>query len=186
VFKNYLLRLACAFWTFRFGMKWKIKWYGNSRDVDVFSWIQVYAVALHETGNLDSSLYKRANNAFGMRVPSRRKWFGNGEDNNYSTYSSVWMSVRDYFEWLDYNKFSQWFNVDFIGAYVPLVVFMKENRYFEASLDGYNEGVEYFMGKSEKLSNPLTSLLVMIFGPTFIFAIWKFYKKIRTNKSSRL
>ena len=186
--KNYILRLACAWYAFRFGQKWKVKWWGNVLDYDVISWKDYYAVALFETGNLESSLYKRANNAFGMRVPSVRRWFGNGEDNNYSTYSSTWWSVRDYFEWLDYSGFANWWEVyqgpdgEGLGGVLPLVGFMKQKNYFEADLFTYSDGVSFWISQNINKSNPITNLVVAIFGPTSLFLLWKFYKTTKKSK----
>lgn len=61
----------------------------------------VIAQSKFETGNYQSDLFKRANNAFGMRVPSQRESLRIGEDNNYSVYDNVGDSLQDlilYFE----------------------------------------------------------------------------------------
>jgi len=61
----------------------------------------VIAQSKFETGNYQSSLFKRASNAFGMRIPTQRKSLRIGEDNNYSVYANVGDSLQDlmlYFE----------------------------------------------------------------------------------------
>ena len=61
----------------------------------------VIAQSKLESENYESSLYKRANNAFGMRIPEIRKSLRIGEDNNYSVYPDVGTSLKDlilYFE----------------------------------------------------------------------------------------
>lgn len=58
----------------------------------------VVAQAKHETGNFTSDLVERANNAFGMKHPSRRETTSTGPNaNGYATYDTLEDSVRDYF-----------------------------------------------------------------------------------------
>ena len=183
MFKNWLLKLACAYYAFVFGRKWGVKWYGYTLDADVVSWQDYLAVARFETGDLKSSLYQRANNAYGMRVPKKRRWFGNGEDNNYSTYSSVWWSVRDFFEWLDYFGFADFYkkqqgpNAVLTSGVNDLVYFMKSKNYFEADLNQYSDGVNYYVEKYIDEKNPLTSAVLLLLMPSIVWLAWKFYKK---------
>ena len=69
----------------------------------------IYAQSLHETGNFESTLFKRFNNPMGMGVPVYRKSFRNGEWRSangeiFSTYSSVRNGFKDFVQWMKYSK----------------------------------------------------------------------------------
>jgi hypothetical protein len=70
----------------------------------------IYSQSMHETGNFESPLFKRYNNAMGMGVPVYRKSLRNGEytapnEEVFSTYSSVLRGYRDFVIWMEYTKF---------------------------------------------------------------------------------
>ena len=69
----------------------------------------IYAQSLHETGNFESTLFKRFSNPMGMGVPIYRKSLRNGEwravnGEVFSTYSSVRNGYKDFVEWMKYSK----------------------------------------------------------------------------------
>jgi hypothetical protein len=162
--KEYLLRLACWFYTWRYNMK-------NARKGISLDWRIIYSISAHETGNFTSSLYKRTNNCFGMRVPKMRPWFGIGSDNNYSVYSSVWMSVKDYFAWVDYVGITLPESDLFLSVLENWVYQMKTKNYFEASLNGYVSGVKSAYSKYQNLKSPVFFLVYSV-TPTIILIIW--------------
>lgn len=70
----------------------------------------IYSQSMHETGNFESNLFKRYNNAMGMGVPAYRKSLRNGEytapnKEVFSTYSSVLRGYKDFVIWMEYTKF---------------------------------------------------------------------------------
>lgn len=57
----------------------------------------VIAQSSHESAIWTSDLYKRANNAFGMK-PSIAKKYQDGQSGAYASYKHVWKSVYDYYD----------------------------------------------------------------------------------------
>ena len=70
------------------------QWYGFSK----ISTRLIYAQAYHETGNFTSKVFKQNKNPFGMRQAKIRKNFATGTSLGHATFSSLFNSVRDYFE----------------------------------------------------------------------------------------
>lgn len=68
--------------------------YGYSGRVADF----VLCQAALETGNFTSSLFLRADNAFGMRIAHQRQQLRIGETNGYAVYDTVLIGVADYFD----------------------------------------------------------------------------------------
>jgi uncharacterized FlgJ-related protein len=92
------------------------------------------AIAMHETGNFTSDVFRNNNNLFGMRHPEHRPTKSTGDLNGYATYKSLQDSVRDFKEWIMYNGLpSNYENVS------DLVSDMKDKEYYEASYLRYNE-----------------------------------------------
>lgn len=97
------------------------------------------AQAKHETGNFTSNLFKQANNAFGMKVPSIRNWLGNGSitlgNETFSTYKDVSTSGRDMLEYLR--------NMGYKTSYTPqqYVFALKSKGYFTDSYTNYLNGL---------------------------------------------
>lgn len=97
------------------------------------------AQAKHETGNFSSDLFYKANNAFGMKVPTIRKWLGNGSitlgNETFSTYSSPTMSAKDMVEYLR--------NMNYKTYYTPqqYVFALKNKGYFTDSYSNYLNGI---------------------------------------------
>lgn len=112
--------------------------YGFSERVAAYA----VAVSAFETGGYTSSLFKRANNAFGMRIPTKRKSLRTGEDNNYSVYRSVGDSFEDFFIYLD----ALGYNTDYPTLF-SFVSAMKAKRYFEADLQAYYRGCSVYFDK---------------------------------------
>ncbi len=70
------------------------QWYGFSK----ISTKLIYAQAYHETGNFTSKVFKQNKNPFGMRQAKIRKNYATGTNLGHATFSSLFNSVRDYFE----------------------------------------------------------------------------------------
>lgn len=64
----------------------------------------IYGQALHETGNLKSTIFKENKNLFGCKMPRVRKTYGQGTKRGHAYYKSHWDSIRDYFERQKYFK----------------------------------------------------------------------------------
>lgn len=60
-----------------------------------------FAQALLESGHFKSSLFKRANNLFGMQYPTKRETTAYGRTNGYSKFVTWHHSVIDYKLWQD-------------------------------------------------------------------------------------
>lgn len=96
------------------------------------------AIAAHETGNFKSDIYIKNHNAFGMKMPTKRKTIAVKELNGYAYYNSIEDSIRDWLLWWEYH------NID-PGSFknvTEIVNAMKEKQYFEASLTGYRKAVQ--------------------------------------------
>jgi flagellum-specific peptidoglycan hydrolase FlgJ len=101
-------------------------------------WIK--AQARHETGNFTSDIYKRLNNAFGMKDASRRLQFGEDVQGEYRKYKHIGESVKDFIQWMEYTNFPA--DIDNIEKYISA---LKERRYFEDAFDNYLKGVQSFL-----------------------------------------
>jgi hypothetical protein len=101
----------------------------------------VIAQAKFETANFTSDLFKRANNAFGMRIPFVRNSKNVGSDNGYSVYNSQGQCLSDFFLYLDAVNIND-FKPSTIEGYT---FFLKEKGYFDASLAGYTNGLKSYM-----------------------------------------
>jgi len=162
--KLYLIKLACWWYAGAYNRK-----KGYAPPMTTLDWRLVYAIAQHESADFNSDLFLRSNNCFGMRVPKKRKWYGNGETNGYSTYSSVWNSVRDYFSWVDYNGLEV--NQDPLMPYVEgWVSEMKQRNYFEASLLGYSNAVQGWYDSAMLLPSPSVYFAWAL--PLSVIIIW--------------
>jgi hypothetical protein len=106
----------------------------NSKFAGLKEYIE--AMARHETGNYTSDLYKRANNLFGMRVPTKRPFERSGVTNNYSSYCCNEQSIRDFILYLDFVKFPTEVKDDW-----QFVNELKKRSYFEDNIINYYRGV---------------------------------------------
>jgi len=75
---------------------WLISWLILDKDKRAYTW----AVFLHETGNGTSELFKKYNNAFGMRVPSTRSYHSGsvqiGNIGTFAKFPTLWHSLKDF------------------------------------------------------------------------------------------
>ena len=62
----------------------------------------VFAQAVLESGHFTSSLFERANNLFGMKVPTKRETTAIGSTNGYSKYQHWHDSIYDYKLWQEF------------------------------------------------------------------------------------
>jgi hypothetical protein len=96
------------------------------------------AVAMHETGKYTSSLFKNANNAFGMRPNQKRtKWYNAVTSGNYASYETYDDSISDVVEWMKIYAGG-------VPKTVDGVDLMKQKGYFEDTLSNYKNAVTYF------------------------------------------
>lgn len=109
------------------------QWYGYG----AVSTKLLYAQAYHETGNFSSKIFKENNNIFGMRQAQVRKNYATGTAHAHATFSSLFNSVRDYFERQKYFKVA---NVGGSG-YVESTVksnYAEDREYSKKWLNIYN------------------------------------------------
>jgi flagellum-specific peptidoglycan hydrolase FlgJ len=101
----------------------------------------IIAQSKHETANFTSDVFKRANNAFGMKNPHIRNSVGFVvEGDSYRHYSSFAESVKDLLLWMEFTNFPQ--RVDGVFDYVSA---LNQRGYFEDSLENYLEGVKRWL-----------------------------------------
>ena len=62
----------------------------------------VFAQAVLESGHFTSSLFERANNLFGMKIPTKRETTAIGSTNGYSKYENWHQSIYDYKLWQEF------------------------------------------------------------------------------------
>lgn len=115
-----------------------------SQEIPSMNPLIILAIALHETGNLTSSVYHNNNNLFGMRMPKERQTTAIGDTNRdgYANYSNVQDSIADFRLWFD-NIGEE---LDFDSP-EEIVTVMKQYNYFEASLAGYKKAVRSFFNQ---------------------------------------
>lgn len=135
-------------------------------------WQFIMAVAYHETGGFTSNVWRKASNGFGMRpAVTWKQWrvgiYGsNGAGGGgYASYVTPWESVRDYMTWCDMHNLS-WVS----GGY--WIEQMQEAGYFEASFEGYWNGVQSAYEKCEKLVNPWWFVVPTVLAVAF-YAVYK-------------
>jgi len=105
----------------------------------------VIAQAKHETANFTSNIFKNANNAFGMGVPSIRPFDRQGvftaqDGTKYSSYSSPSQSARDYILYLDNFNFP----VSFTSPEL-FVLRLQSQGYFTDSYSNYLNGLKRWL-----------------------------------------
>lgn len=114
----------------------------------------IYAQSAHETAYRNnyqepftSNLFIKQNNAFGMGVPSKRKFLGSkgpivAEGQYMAKYPDVRTSWLDLLEWFRYNKFPTDLN-----STQEYVAWLKKFGYFTAPEQDYLRGVNYWIKK---------------------------------------
>jgi len=134
----FILATGSVYWILRhysiaYNPLWLISDYKNLRPY-------VIAQSKVETGDYTSDLYKRANNAFGMRVPELRRSNRIGTTNNYSSYASIGDSLEDllyYFEAVNFPT-----NIGSVGEYT---MELKKRNYFTADYYTYLKNMQLWM-----------------------------------------
>lgn len=124
----------------RKGWLWVIR---SSEYANYLDWI--VAQSQHETANWKSPLFEKNNNLFGMKVPTKRKYYGTGgtqapDGGLYANYNSWSDSAKDYLEWLRYNKFPTG-----LKSVEDFVKQLKLNNYFGDSYENYLAGVKNWL-----------------------------------------
>lgn len=60
---------------------------------------QIFTHARRESGNFKSVIFRKQNNAFGMRLPKRRSTLAVSKERGYAIYNHWYDSVYDYWLW---------------------------------------------------------------------------------------
>jgi len=105
----------------------------------------IVAQSQHETNSWRSELFLNNNNLFGMKVPSKREYFGNGgtpapDGGMYAKYDTWADSAKDFLSWLRYVKFPK--DALTVDRYVYL---LKKFGYFTDSEENYLGGVKHWL-----------------------------------------
>lgn len=108
-------------------------------------WPYVFAQWQFESANFKSDLVRRASNASGMRIASRRPQVRDGESNNYAVYKDLKQCAEDLQLWLTYTKFPN--SVSGVSEYCAE---MKRRGYFTADLNTYTKGVAYYYERNKR------------------------------------
>lgn len=100
----------------------------------------ITAQAAHESANFTSKIFRYNNNPFGMKLPETRFTCATGENFGHAVYENLEGAAYDYFLYYKARKYPPtWENIDvFIEA-------LKNNNYFEASLEVYKGAVKKFL-----------------------------------------
>ena len=98
------------------------------------------AQARHETGDFTSSLYSRANNMFGMKIPTKRNYVRKGTTAGYSAYTSPKQSLQDMVLLLRHNRFP----TD-IASVEDYVAQLKADKFFTDDPQNYLRGMKRFL-----------------------------------------
>lgn len=103
--------------------------------------------ARHESGNYTSNVFKKNNNAYGMKMPSKRKSpyilaAGSSAPANegatpYARYRNVGDSAKDVVHWLNYNKI----DLTKIQSASEYANILKSKGYYGASITEYVNGL---------------------------------------------
>jgi hypothetical protein len=98
----------------------------------------ITAQAAHETGNFTSEVLKTDNNLFGMTYVGQRLSLGKDKF-GYARYDSLESCIKDYARYYAKAKYPQ----NFLSA-DNFVEALHDHRYFEADLQEYKKGVNFF------------------------------------------
>lgn len=128
--------------------------------------------ATHESGMFSSSLFKRANNIFGMTIPTKRsKRFISGSAGKqpdgsayYAKYDSLENSVRDLIDWHKFKK-TDWNKINSIEDYAA---YLKSKGYYGDTQKNYTKALlRYLPGLEFIATAPIpavvASLAVVLF-----------------------
>lgn len=99
----------------------------------------IISQAAFETGNFTSNIFNKNHNLFGMKLPKVRNTTATGERFGHAIFDSDYDSIKDYrLYWLNFSYPEQFASLrEFIER-------LKSKGYFEADLEHYIKGVEYY------------------------------------------
>jgi len=101
----------------------------------------VAAQAAHETGGFISFIYLFNKNAFGMKYAGQRN--AAGEKNGYAYYDTIEQCIEDHKAWII--RHIGWvFTLPRLVSLEKYVNLLKQNSYFEDTVENYLNGVEYY------------------------------------------
>jgi len=114
----------------------------------------IAAQATHESGNFKSNVFKTDNNAFGMKMPTRRSKRFIARPSTivmrsegatpYAHYSSVENSIKDLIlSWHAYNK-TDWNKIKTVEDYAN---YLKSKSYYGDSVANYLKNLLYYVSK---------------------------------------
>lgn len=100
----------------------------------------ITAQAAHETGNFTSQVFHENNNLFGMTYVGQLNSLG--DKNGYANYENIDQCIKDFTEYYRRSGYSPSF-----GSVAEYITTIKAHGYFEADVNEYVNGVEYFYKK---------------------------------------
>lgn len=138
--------------------------------------------ARHETASFSSNVFKKNNNAFGMKMPSVRKSPyilssgtsapANEGSTPYARYASVEDSAKDLLHWLRYNK------VDWAAVNTPekYASFLKSKSYYGPTAEFYANQITVFFNQMKNwvFKNPGKTILLLAGSGLIMAGIWYF------------
>jgi hypothetical protein len=128
------------------------------------------AQAVFETGSFSSNIFNEKNNAFGMKVPNIRKFYGSSDGSGWAVYSNYLNCCLDRIEWDKYRE----------------LVFMDNEGYIEAVTYYYSpdSGYENIWKSTASGSNiqslvlfGFVGLLIVISG--LLYLVYLLLKKVK-------
>jgi len=99
----------------------------------------ITAQAAFETGNFNSVIFLEQNNLFGMKLAKKRKTLAIDENRAHAVFNSLEDSVSDFRIYFKYFGYPETFSS--VADYCSQI---KEKKYFEANLQHYTKGVEFY------------------------------------------
>jgi len=137
----------------------------------------IAAQATHESGNFKSNVFLTDNNAFGMKMPSRRskKYIARPSKivmrsegaTPYAHYNSVEDGIKDLIlSWHAYNK-TDWNKIKTPEDYA---IYLKSKNYYGDSVANYLRNLVYYFGKLNwlKFTSGLTVVVAIVFIAIFL------------------
>lgn len=142
----------------------------------------ITAQARLETADYTSNVFKRSNNAFGMKyVPTKYQSGSCGissefgvDRSTYGCYSSIENSARDLVAWLMRRQSDGRINVNSISTADQYAAALKSNGYYGSSTASYASGLLAKMSKLQIATAATGGLLLLA---SILFLIYKNYNK---------
>jgi len=106
----------------------------------------ITAQSAHETANFTSKVFLENKNLFGYKYVGQSA--AKGEKNGHALYEDIGKSIADYTRYYFLRGYPKVFN-----SITDFVTVLKKNRYFEAPLNEYLEGVKWFYNMYFNASN---------------------------------